>query len=424
MRPRPRFTFVVDRCNRTGIAQLIASLETVLEDPASSIRTVKPAQAPSLRLGDEDEFADCVCMSAMTENFDGAAGLLKAMRLKSGRGFVAVCGGSHATADSEGVLDAGFDFCAVGEGEEVVREIARRLADGEDLPGSAGQATERGATRGVKITGGPVELDRLPPLPERVRFRAYIEIGRGCRWGCAYCQTPRIFGHRERFRSPETIERTVARYAASGMKDFRLLLPNALGYMSQEAGSPNCEMLEELLRRARLAAGAGRVFLGSVPSEMRPEYVTAEAFGILKKYVSNRQVVIGAQSASQRVLDEVGRGHTAKVIQEACRIAVGYGFLPTVDIVLGFPTEEAADRQASLDLIERLRRARAIVNMHFFMPLPGTPLANSTPRFLNDAEHALLDDLGLKGVIRGRWRAQEEIARRWVADRAETDPSR
>ncbi|MFZ1948382.1 MAG: TIGR04013 family B12-binding domain/radical SAM domain-containing protein [bacterium] len=416
MERRPRFTFVVDRSNRTGVAQLVASLETELVDPAASLRTIKPAQAASLRLGGEDGIADCVCMSAMTENFGERVALLEAVRHKGGGEFVAVCGGPHATADPEGVLAAGFDVCAVGEGEEVVREIARRLVSGESLA--------RSGKRGVKIAGTPADLDRLPALPERVRFRAYIEIGRGCRWGCAYCQTPQIFGHRERFRSPEAIERTIARYAASGMKDFRLLLPNALGYMSERAGSPNCEMLEELLRRARLAAGAGRVFLGSVPSEMRPEYVTAEAFGVLKKYVANRQVVIGAQSASQRVLDEAGRGHSAEVIREACRIAVGYGFLPTVDIVLGFPTEEAADRQASLDLIERLRQARAIVNMHFFMPLPGTPLARSVPRFLTDAEHAVLDDLGLKGVIRGRWRVQEEIARKWVADRVETTPSR
>jgi B12-binding domain/radical SAM domain protein len=416
MERKPRFTFVVDKCNRTGTAQLIASLETVLEDPASYIRTVKPAQAAALEFAEGGGFAEYVCMSAMTENFEAVAGLLGAMRIRSGRNFVAVCGGPHATADPDGVLDAGFDISAVGEGEEVVREIARRLAAGDRLA--------RSGTRGVKIAGGPVELDSLPPLPERVRFRAYIEIGRGCRWGCAYCQTPQIFGHRERFRSPESVERTIARYAASGMKDFRLLLPNALGYMSERASEPNCAALEELLRRARRAASGGRVFLGSVPSEMRPDYVTPDALAILKEYVSNRQVVIGAQSASQLVLDEVGRGHTTEVIEEACQVVVGHGFLPTVDIVLGFPTEEPAERQASFDLIERLRQARAIINMHFFMPLPGTPLASSVPRFLSDGEHQLLDGLALKGVIRGRWRLQEEIARKWVADRTAKAPSR
>jgi radical SAM superfamily enzyme YgiQ (UPF0313 family) len=207
------------------------------------------------------------------------------------------------------------------------------------------------------------------------------------------------------------------------MKDFRLLLPNALGYGSSTPGEPNCEMLEELLRRATLAAGAGRVFLGSFPSEMRPDYVTPEAVGILKLYVSNRQVVIGAQSGSRRLLDVLRRGHSADLIEEACRVVAGHGFLPTVDLMFGFPAEEPADREATFDLAERLRRARAIINMHFFMPLPGTPLAGAVPRFLKASERDRLEELAWKGVIRGRWRRQEEIAQEWSSGRPGTGPS-
>jgi B12-binding domain/radical SAM domain protein len=443
----PRFTFVVDRLNRTATAALLVALEAVVRDPAAGLRTVRTSRALDLEIDSSGSVVECICMSAMTEDFQGAAGLLGEMRRKFGRGFVSLCGGPHATGDPEGVLAAGFDFCCVGEGESVLRDLAARpavvrsslggeaaregdgLREGEaalrESPAREGSGAPVGGAAPERVLRGePIELEDVPPLPERIRFPAYIEIGRGCRWGCAYCQTPRIFGHRERFRSPTTVERTIARYAASGMKDFRLLLPNALGYGSREAGVPDCGMLEELLRRASLAARGGRIFLGSFPSEMRPDYVTPEAIGILKKYVANRQVVIGAQSGSRRMLDLLGRGHGPERIEEACHVVSAQGFLPTVDLMFGLPAEEESDRAATFDLAERLRVAGSVINMHFFMPLPGTPLAGSKPRFLNEAERGRLEELATKGVIRGRWRRQEEIALEWSSGRAGTGPSR
>lgn len=407
----PRFTFVVDRTNRTAVAQLLGALETAVEDPATSLRTTSPELAPGLDFDASDSMAECVCMSAMTENLRGVASLLGILKDNADHGFLSVCGGPHATADPESVLAAGFDFACVGEGESVVRDLARRLAAGEDLPYPE------------TLEGTPTDLDDLPPLPEKLRFPAHVEIGRGCRWGCSYCQTPRIFGHGERFRSPEAVADAVARYAASGMKDFRLLLPNALGYMSRTAKEPNYEMLEELLGRVTRAAAGKKVFLGFFPSEVRPDYVTPEAVAILKRHVANRQLVIGAQSGSKRILDAVGRGHGADDVERACRVAIEYGFLPSVDLMLGFPAEESEDREATFDLIERLRLAGAIVNMHFFMPLPGTPLAGGVPMFLSDGDRTRLEALAKKGVIRGRWRRQEEIAREWSVGQRDEDPS-
>jgi B12-binding domain/radical SAM domain protein len=399
----PAFTFVVDRFNRGATAALMAAVETMLDQPASDLRAVTPGQALNLEMDSSSGRTEYVCMSAMTENFGRAARLLAAMRRKSGSGFVSVCGGPHATGNPDSVLAAGFDLCCVGEGEHVVQDLARKT----DLLRAAGGGDRSKRT----LRGQPLELEDLPPLPATVRFPACVEIGRGCRWGCAYCQTPRIFGHRERFRSPRNVEQAVARYASWGMKDIRLLIPNALGYGAAAPGSPNCDLLEDLLARVKAAAAGGRVYLGSFPSEIRPDYVTPEAMRILRKYVSNRQVVIGAQSGSGRVLEQIGRGHGSECIEDACRIARAEGFRPTIDLMLGLPAEEPADRSATFGLLDRLRPAGVIANMHFFMPLPGTPLAGARPRFLAEAERKHLDGLASKGVVRGRWKRQEELAR-------------
>ena len=72
------------------------------------------------------------------------------------------------------------------------------------------------------------------------------------------------------------------------MKDYRFLLPNTLGYLSEAPGVPNCGALEELLTRSRAVCGGGRIFLGSFPSEIRPDYVTEPALRVLKAGVSNK----------------------------------------------------------------------------------------------------------------------------------------
>jgi len=397
VKPEPRFTFIFDRSNRTAATALVTSLEGM---PTSrpSIRIARGRQALDLDFSGEGGPPEFVCMSAMTENFAGAVELLRQMRARFGDHFISVCGGPHATGDPESVLSAGFDVCAIGEGETVLR----RLASGP-------------VQRGTKIAGEPVHLNDFAALPRETYFPGCIEIARGCRWGCAYCQTPRIFGHDERFRSVDLVSETVARYAPSGMMDIRLLLPNALGYESQSPGVPNCGAIEKLLAAMRQAGGSCRIFLGSFPSEVRPDYVTPEAIAVLKKYVANMRIVIGAQSGSQRVLDAIGRGHSTSAIMEACDVVRSGGFVPAADIVIGFPMEGEEDRKATFDLVERLGAAGATVNMHFFMPLTGTPLADTSPRFLADEERKYLDGLAAKGVVRGSWRRQEQIARKTQA---------
>jgi B12-binding domain/radical SAM domain protein len=424
MRKTVRFTFVCDRSNRTAVASLIASLEDQLQDINEAVRVVDPDEAPLIEFSQSEKHIDVLCMSSMTEGFPDTARLLNLMRGGScDTRFISVCGGPHATGDPRGVLEAGFDYCCVGEGEEVVRDVVNRLTVGESLEGVDGIFTlDDGVLKG-RMRSRWIDLDRYRPLPGRLRFLAYIEIGRGCQWGCAYCQTPGIFGRSERFRSPERIEQTVSLYAQLGMRYFRLLAPNALGYCAVVPGIPNCESLEEILRRVKSASRDGRIYLGSFPSEVRPDYMTEEAVLILKRYVTNRRLVIGAQTGSQRMLDVIGRGHGIEDIRQASQIVAACGFEPAIDIMLGLPGEASEDRKATFDLIRELGESGARVNMHFFIPLAGTPLAGCAPTFLTDKERKTIDRLAQEGIVRGRWRRQEQFAKRWVLQREGKSPS-
>ncbi len=389
--------------------------------------------------------AEVLLMSAMTMTARSALALNRDLKSKWGHcAFTSICGGPHPTGDPRSVLDppgegpdlepplsgsriaggAGFDYACVGEGEDAIKEAARSLSRGESPENVPGLFHMKEGELAGAVREDRVDLEACPPLPLKQRFPTHIEIGRGCRWGCAYCQTPRIHGHRERFRSLDSIEQVVDVYARTGMKDFRFVLPNALAYGSRRPGEPDCDALSALLERVRSRARGGRIFLGSFPSEARPEYVTAEALAVLREHVSNDRLVIGGQSGSQRVLGQLKRGHSVEDIRSACRTAIEAGFRPAIDLVLGFPGESADDRRHTIGLVEELARRGSRVNMHFFMPLPGTPLSEGTPVFLRDEERRVLDRLAQRGIVRGGWRRQEEFARRWVRQRRDRNHSR
>ena len=119
MRRRVRFTFVCDKLNRTATAALIGALEPEFEDSPDAIRVVNPGGALQIDFNQPGQAIEILCMSSMTENFEGVKSLATALWGKFGRGaFSSICGGSHASGRPLDVLRAGFDYCCVGEGEE------------------------------------------------------------------------------------------------------------------------------------------------------------------------------------------------------------------------------------------------------------------------------------------------------------------
>ena len=80
-----------------------------------------------------------------------------------------------------------------------------------------------------------MDLDSYPPF---AKILAPIEISRGCPWGCAYCQTPRLFGTCMRHRSIPIIAEFARRH-----KDIRFTSPNSLAYGS-DGRRPRLEKVE------------------------------------------------------------------------------------------------------------------------------------------------------------------------------------
>jgi B12-binding domain/radical SAM domain protein len=361
-----------------------------------------------------------VAWSFYSVDADAAAADLAYVRPLT-RGALHVAGGVHATAEPLATARAGFDLVALGEGESTIRALLAALARGEDPRSLRGIAYVDG--EGRFASHGPGERRPLDDFPSFRHGRWQpIEITRGCIYACAFCQTPYVFKARFRHRSVASVRRHVEAMAQEGSRFVRFLTPTALSYGSDDE-TPRLDAVEELLRVTREAAGpAARVYFGTFPSEMRPEHVSSEALALLRRWVDNDTIVVGAQSGSERVLEAMRRGHGVEEVERAVRLAVEAGFRPEVDLLLGFPGETREDRDASLRLAERLVALGARIHSHAMLPLPGTPVRDAVPEPIEDDVAARLARLESKGAAWGAWRRQIVAAEGLVRRRSSAGP--
>jgi B12-binding domain/radical SAM domain protein len=264
------------------------------------------------------------------------------------------------------------------------------LSSGSDVPGVKGIAYKEGGK--VVFTGkrGEADLDKYPPF--KPPLFGPIEISRGCPWSCAYCQTPRLFGHRMRHRSVEAICKYDQFY-----EDKRLVSPNAFAYGS-DGITPNEAAVELLLRSL-----SGNIYFGTFPSEVRPEFVTPRMLELVNTYCANKELHLGGQSGSDRMLKAIHRGHTAARVLEAVELTHDSGLIPVVDFIFGMPGEREEDQRLTVDSIKAIIAEGGKVRAHYFMPLPGTELAGTKPEKLSPEIDKLLGKLALGGRLTGSW---------------------
>ena len=68
----------------------------------------------------------------------------------------------------------------------------------------------------------------------------------------------------------------------------------------------------------------------------RPDYINEPVLELLKKY-NVTTIELGAQSTSQEVLDETGRGHTVDDIRDASNLICKHGFELGLQMMIGLP---------------------------------------------------------------------------------------
>jgi B12-binding domain/radical SAM domain protein len=224
-----------------------------------------------------------------------------------------------------------------------------------------------------------------------------------------------MFSAKFRHRSLENIRWHVDEMRKRGLRDVRFITPTALSWGTQTE-EPDLAAVEEMLASCKEGIGPnGRVFFGSFPSEIRPEHVSRDALRLVKRYCANNNIIVGAQSGSDRVLGAAKRGHDTEEVRRAVRLGVEEGFRINVDMIFGMPGENRDDVDASLGLARELADLGARIHAHTFMPLPGTPWRDAPPGDVDPETIREVDRLSQRGALYGHWQKQRDHAARLAA---------
>jgi B12-binding domain/radical SAM domain protein len=421
--------FVFENSNKQTISVLIGALETERRFDDLDIHLLKPRDG----LGEQVEalaprYDQVVVGHSFTTPgaprvFEQVRGVRDRLRSRRVDNVTLIAGGPHPSGDPRRTLSMGFDVVVTGEGEKSLPRLLAALFDGADLGQIRGLAYRSGPE--AHFTGRPERVDNLddyPPFAERFSLFSSIEITRGCACACRFCQTTFLLGGRVRHRSIENIVKWVEVSKRHERPEIRFITPDAFAYGSEDGKLLRLDLLAEMLEAVNSVVGREHTYIGSFPSEVRPEHVGRDAVELVRRYAANDNLVIGAQSGSQRMLDLSHRGHSVEDIYRAVGVTLDAGFIANVDFIFGMPGETEQDQALTRKVIQDLAAMGARIHSHTFMPLAGTPWADASPGDVDPETRDLLERLTGRGQQFGQWREQTRSAMK-VAELQDADPS-
>jgi tRNA-2-methylthio-N6-dimethylallyladenosine synthase len=219
----------------------------------------------------------------------------------------------------------------------------------KQLPGLIAQAAVDGLPR---IDVNPYD-DVAFPLGVARRHdpvKAYVTIIEGCNEFCSFCVVPYTRGH-ERMRPKRDILGEVAEAASEGHREVQLLGQIVNHYQAPD--DPACDFAA-LLEAVHEVPGVERIRFAS-PHPRHVPLRLLEAIRDLPKVCKHLHLPV--QSGSTRVLEAMRRRYTRDSYLELVDVVRSTipGIALTTDMIVGFPTETAADFDETLRLTAAVR---------------------------------------------------------------------
>jgi threonylcarbamoyladenosine tRNA methylthiotransferase MtaB len=238
------------------------------------------------------------------------------------------------------------------------------------------------------------------------RIRAFVKIQDGCSFSCAFCVIPLVRGA-TRSRTAAAVLAEIRRRVGQGHREVVLTGVNLGCFRDRAAGYG----LARLVREAAETPGLERLRLSSI----EVNHVDAELVEALTRSPTvSPHLHVPLQSGDDGVLRAMGRRYTASQFER--RLARLSGLNLTTDVIVGFPAEDEAAFERTLELVERVGMTK--VHVFPYSPRPGTRTAGAdtvalaVKRERGARLRALSDELS-----RRRWQARVGSVDRVLVDR-------
>lgn len=345
-----------------GLINLATSLdravhEVTLLDQVLAIRTGELAMGRHIyREAAEQILAtnpDLVAFSAQCTTYPPILQIARHLKLVRPELLIAL-GGHNATFLAAPTLERSpqVDLVLRGEGETGFRELVATLAAGGELAGVAGLSWRRGEAI-VNNPDRPLmpNLDSLPLpdyslVPSLDTYRracdlsrsiAILEIGRGCPHDCVYCSEAALWQRRTRTYSIDRVLRE--------MRTLRERQGAECFLLAYDQFTADRDYVERFCRGV-LEAG-----LQDTPwyCISRLDTVDADLLALMRQ-AGCESMCYGIDSGSARTLAFIRKRIDRTILFDRVRQTTDLGLVPTLSFVIGFPEEELADIDATLNL--------------------------------------------------------------------------
>ena len=286
----------------------------------------------------------------------------------------AIALGPQASTEPARLLrEMGFDACIVGEPEEVVQHVLRDIANQKPILSRRGIATLENLDPGP---ASRIDAEKLPvPDWDFVDYGRYIHTthsavfmaSRGLNYEDKFNQPPLIYATKPTRRlGVQRVMRELAQLREKFPGPYMLLFHDEIFTEDRDWVIQLCGEL----RRSKL----------KLPywCFTRPDLVDAELCRIMRRsgFVG---LSMGMESASDRILDLLGKKLTLSQIEKGFRAAQKAGLLTTGSAMIGTPgyepgqqDENREELEATAEMVARLHPD--VLTVTLTTPLPGTPM--------------------------------------------------
>ncbi len=372
-KPYPPLATLQTAASLRSAGHKVAVFDAMLADGPEQFDCQLQHVAPQVVVLYEDNFnfLSKMCLEKMRS---AACRMISTSRLSGARVLVA---GSDATDSPQAYLNAGAEVVLVGEGLPVLSNLCERLnlrpnAAVDDLvAGLCGIAyIKDGSVSGARAANLPSAAahQNMPALDlidvEKYRtvwrtahgyFSLNMSASRGCSFRCNWCSKP-IWGN-------QYLQRPALEVAAE------------MAYLKRNFGPDHVWFADDIfgfrVDWVETFAAAVAADECGVPFtvQIRPDLISLRMAQALRK-AGCREAWLGAESGSQRILDDMDKGTTVEEILTARERLKTEGIRVGFFIQLGYIGEHLDDILATRRLVELARPDDVGVSVSY--PLPGT----------------------------------------------------
>ena len=324
-------------------------------------------------------------------DFDGACELARMIKAEIPDVKI-ITGGIHPTTFPREILSNihDFDYIAIGEGENIIVEIANRMEKGDmgdltEIPGFAFRDDNN--TVHVNEIRKQVDFDALPmrawdtvnfsdyemnlesffnPKKHDIKCMVSIFSERGCPFQCSFCELFRLQGRTLRKRSiSKFVDELQYLVEERGQRYFRFQDDNLI-----VDNRHVISLCNEIVKRSldiQLDVGGGHV--NSYNDDVIDSLHSA---GLVSTTLN---IEHGSEYMRDKVVKKpIGRDKIFKVIESLRRYKISIG----TNWIMGFPEDTDETLQETYDLINETKADRS--NVGTLVPFPGTPIFDQCVR--------------------------------------------